>query len=123
MTSDQIANYLQVLRRKSGFSQGDLAILLGIVTESQVSRHERSESIPGLLAALAYEALFGKPISEMFPGLYRTVATGIEERLLHLEKLLQDSSVKGREAEPIARKLEFVCERRNAKPSNATETP
>jgi len=59
MTSDQIANYLQVLRRKSGFSQSDLAILLGIVTESQVSRHERSATVPGLLAALAYVPLSG----------------------------------------------------------------
>jgi len=122
MTSDQIANYLQVLRRKSGFSQGELAILLGVVTESQVSRHEQSISIPGLIAALGYEAFFHKPISEIFPGLYCTVSAGIEERLLQLEKLLQDSSIKGREAEPIARKLEFISERRNTKSSHATET-
>lgn len=122
MTSDQIANHLQILRRKSGFSQDELAVLLGIVTESQVSRHERSESVPGLLAALGYEAFFNKPISEIFPGFYRTVSVGIEERLLHLERLLQDSSIKGREAEPIARKLEFMSERRNTRPSNACET-
>jgi len=122
MTSDQIANYLQVLRRKSGFSQSDLALVLGIVTESQVSRHEQSVTIPGLIAALGYEAFFRRPISEIFPGLYYTVSAGIEERLLQLERLLQDSSIKGREAEPIARKLEFMSERRNAKPSNAAET-
>ena len=122
MTSEQIDSYLQVLRRKSGFSQSDLALVLGIVTESQVSRHEQSVSIPGLLAALGYEAFFHRPISEIFPGFYRTVAVGIEERLLHLERLLQDSSIKGREAEPIARKLEFMSERQNTRPCNANET-
>jgi len=121
MASDQIANYLQVLRRKSGFSQNELALVLGIVTESQLSRHERSVGAPGLLAALAYEALFHKPVSEIFPGFYRTVSAGIEERLDRLEQLLQESSVRGHKAAVIARKLEFMWERRNIEPPHATE--
>jgi DNA-binding XRE family transcriptional regulator len=122
MASNQIANYLQVLRRKSGFSQNELALILGIVTESQLSRHERSASAPGLLAALAYEALFHKPVSEIFPGFYCTVSAGIEERLVRLETLLQESSIRGRKAAAIARKLEFMWERRNVEPSHAIET-
>jgi transcriptional regulator with XRE-family HTH domain len=122
MASDQIANYLQVLRRKSGFSQNELALVLGIVTESQLSRHERSVNAPGLLAALAYEALFHKPVSEIFPGFYRAVSAGIEERLVSLEQLLGESSTRGHKAAAIARKLEFMWERRNVEPSHAIET-
>jgi transcriptional regulator with XRE-family HTH domain len=122
MAPDQIPNYLQVLRRKSGFSQRELALVLGIVTESQLSRHERSVSAPGLLALLAYETLFRKPVSEIFPGIHRTVSTGIEDRLVHLEQLLQGSSVRGHKAAAIARKLEFMWERRNVEPSHASET-
>jgi len=122
MASDQIANYLQVLRRKSGFSQSDLTLVLGIVTESQLSRHERSVSTPDLHTALAYEALFHKPVAAIFPGLYRKVSAGIEDRLVRLERLLQESSVRGHKAAVIARKLEFMGERRNFEPSHAIET-
>ena len=122
MTSDQIANYLQILRRKSGFSQSELALVLGILSESQLSRHERSACVPGLLAALGYEALFHKSISEIFPVFYRTVSVGIEERLVRLERLLQESSTKGRKAAPIAQKLEFMSERRILEPPHAIDT-
>lgn len=119
MASDQIANYLHILRRKSGLSQSDLELVLEIVSESQVSRHERSASIPGLLAALSYEVLFQRPVSEIFPGLRSTLSAGIEGRLLRLERLLHESNSKGRRAEAIARKLEFMCGRRNLEPLNA----
>jgi transcriptional regulator with XRE-family HTH domain len=119
MTSDRVVNYLQVLRRKSGFSQSELALTLGGVSESQISRYERSASMPALIAALGYEALFHQSISEIFPGLYHTVSSGVEERLLRLERLLEESSIKGRRAGPNARKLEFMWERRNHELSNA----
>lgn len=119
MASDQIANYLQVLRRKSGLSQSDLKLVLEVVSETQVSRHERSATIPGLLAALGYEVLFQRPVSEIFPGLCKTLSAGIEERLLRLEGLLNESTCKGRRAESIARKLEFMWERKNPEPPDA----
>jgi transcriptional regulator with XRE-family HTH domain len=122
MATDQIANYLQSLRRRSGFSQSELAHTLGIVSQYQVSRHERSLSAPTLHAALGYEALFRKPVAEIFPGFYETISAGIEDRILAMTKILQDSSVKGRQAEPIARKLEFICERLSPESSNATPT-
>ena len=81
MASDQIANYLLALRKRSGFSQGELARTLGIVSEYQVSRHERSLSTPSLLGALGYAAMFRRSVTEIFPGFNRTISTGIEERL------------------------------------------
>jgi transcriptional regulator with XRE-family HTH domain len=123
MASDQIANYLLALRKRSGFSQGELAEMLGIVSEYQVSRHERSLSTPSLLGALGYAAMFRRSVAEIFPGFYRTISTGIEERLRQMEQQLQASTAKGRDADPIARKLEFMWERRNPDAANGVQTP
>jgi transcriptional regulator with XRE-family HTH domain len=113
MTLEQVASYLRSHRRKSGLSQRELAGILGYLTEVQISRHERSVAIPGLMIVLGYEAIFRVPVSEMFPGLYRTIEAGIEERLAILENELQRSTAKGRQAQSIARKLEWLWERRN----------
>ncbi|HEY5212537.1 MAG TPA: helix-turn-helix transcriptional regulator [Acidobacteriaceae bacterium] len=113
MTREPVANYLRTHRRKSGLSQQELAQILGYLTEIQVSRHERSSTIPGLLIAVGYEVIFHVPLSELFPGLYQTVEANIEDRLDKMEDVLQQSAVKGRSATPIARKLEWLWERRN----------
>lgn len=80
MTSSPVGTYLRFLRRKSGLRQRDLARILGSVP-SQISRHERSRSLPTLMAAFGYQVVFGKPVSEIFPGLYHAVEMSIEERL------------------------------------------
>lgn len=116
MTIEQLANYLRMHRKKSGLSQRELANLLGFLSEIQISRHERSVTIPGLLIALGYEVIFRAPISEVFPGLYQAVETGIEERLANMENELHQSTSKGRKAATIARKLEWLWERRNSNP-------
>jgi DNA-binding XRE family transcriptional regulator len=94
-----------------------LARLLGFRSEVPVSRHEHSSTAPDLQTALSYEAIFRVPISELFPGAYRVVLAGIEEQLASMEEALQQSTVKGRGAAIIARKLEFLCERKIQKPN------
>jgi transcriptional regulator with XRE-family HTH domain len=112
MTAKSIACRLRTLRRKSGLSQIELARLLGYRTEVPVSRHERSVTVPNLRTALGYEVIFRVPISELFPGLYRSMEAGIEQRIAKMEDQLQQSTAKGRKAEPVARRLEFFCERK-----------
>jgi len=113
MTSDPSSAHLRNLRKRSGLSQKELAHILGFRSGVPISRHERSESVPDLLTAFGYEAIFRVPITQMFPGLYETVELGIEERLTNMESELGQSAAIGREAIPVARKLEFLCERRN----------
>jgi transcriptional regulator with XRE-family HTH domain len=113
MVFEQIGNYLRSHRRKSGLSQRELAHIVGFLSGIPVSRQERSVTIPTLLIALGYEAVFRVPVSELFPGLYRTVEASIEEQLESMENELQQSSTKGRQAAFIARKLEWLWERRN----------
>jgi DNA-binding XRE family transcriptional regulator len=113
MTVEQISNYLRSHRRKSGLSQRELAHIVGYDTQAPVSEHERSVAIPALLIALSYEVVFRVPLSELFPALYRTVEVNIEEQLTRMEDELQQSSAKGHRAAYIARKLEWLWERRN----------
>ena len=109
-----MASYLRSHRLKSGMSQRELSDLIGLIGDHQVSNHERSTAIPSLLVAITYQVIFGVPITELFPGLYETIRLAVEERLSEMENALQDSTAKGRKAQVIARKLEWLWERRNS---------
>jgi transcriptional regulator with XRE-family HTH domain len=113
MTSSSVGTYLRFLRRKSGLSQRELALILGSVTASQISRHERSIAPPSLLTAFAYQAVFRMPVSDIFPGLFHAIEDGIEERMNQFEGELNSSTARGRAAAPIARQLEWLYERTN----------
>jgi hypothetical protein len=89
-----------------------MAEIVGLFNEMQVGRHERFDTIPSLMAALSYQAVFRIPVAELFPGLYETIAHGIEERLLALENTLQDSSARGNKANIIATKLVWLNQRK-----------
>lgn len=118
MTSDPNVHHLRSLRMKSGLSQNELADILGSCSGAAVSRHERSISVPDLLTAFGYEAIFQVPISDLFPGIYQTVAIGIEGRLATMEHDLHQKNAKGKEAPFIARKLEFLTVRKTSDLSN-----
>ena len=60
------APYLRALRRRSAFSQEDVAFLLGAFTGTRVSRHETGACAPPLEVALAYEVIFDVAIAEVF---------------------------------------------------------
>ena len=114
MTQNSVGTYLRFIRRKSGLSQRQLAQILGSVTASQISRHERSVTSPSLLAAFGYQVVFRQPASDIFPGFYHAVESGVEERLRELESELSKSVAKGRAAAPIARQLEWFWARKNS---------
>lgn len=103
--------YLRTHRKKSGLTQRELASILGYLSEGQVSRHERGDNIPPLPVAVGYEIVFGVPVSEIFRGVRASVGPAIEARLVGMEQNLKRKSAKGRDANAVARKLEWICER------------
>lgn len=113
MPPKHYGNYLRSLRRMSGLSQHELAEIVGFLTRFQVARHEQSSAIPAFIVAVSYEIVFRTSIRELFPELYRSLETKIEEQLAHMEEKLQESTAKGREATITARKLEWLWSRRN----------
>ena len=119
MSYSSLASYLRYHRKRSGLSQREIAQLLGYPDQEPVSRHERSRSVPPLIIALSYQAIFRVPVADLFPGHYETTKQRIEERLANMEHDLQQRSAKDRDAAMIARKLEWMWERNNPQQSDS----
>jgi transcriptional regulator with XRE-family HTH domain len=111
------ASYLQTHRKRAGLSRREVARLLGLLSENQVGRHERGAFLPTFLVAVSYEIVFQVRIAELFPGAYEAVRREIEERLTAFESELQQSTVTGRKAARVARRLEWLWERKHPEAS------
>lgn len=109
MGAERIGNYVLTHRKRAGLSQSELGRLIGYGGKGSVSRHEKSLALPPLATALCYEAIFGVPVSDLFPGLKLTVRQAVEDRISEFERELQTSSgvLNGQ-----ARKLAWLDERR-----------
>jgi DNA-binding XRE family transcriptional regulator len=110
--NEPLVNYLRAHRRKSGLTQSDLARVLGYDNYGSVSRHERFAAVPSLLMALRYQFLFREPVSQIFAGLNESVEFDLEIKLAEFESYLGTQSARGPRAAAIARKLEWLSERR-----------
>lgn len=105
-------NYIRRHRKKSGLTQQELGRVLGYADEGAVLRHERSATLPPLLTAIAYEAVFHVPVSELFPGLQSAVEQAVNSRLAELESELQTENTKAKRSRLVAQKLAWLDERR-----------
>jgi transcriptional regulator with XRE-family HTH domain len=114
MATHKLENYLRMHRKRSGLTQRDVAFLLGCENGAQVSRYEKRKRVPPLQTALACEAVFGVPVSELFAGLNDATHKRIGKRLLGLRSKLQAQSTEGRsksESRQTARKLDWLAGR------------
>ena len=66
----QKQNSLVLYRRRMGFSQKQVARLLGHRDTSMVSHYEHGRALPPLTAALALEIILRVPVAFLFPGMY-----------------------------------------------------
>ena len=82
--STLIKNYLFRLRRNRGYTQKQLASLLGLRSRKAISDFESGHRLPALRTAASLEIVLGARIAEMYPDLYRELgllAVSREERL------------------------------------------
>ena len=86
--SSKLNNYLRTHRKRAGLSQDEVAYLLGCQGGAKVSRYERFARQPPLQTALAYEAIFGVPVRELFAGLFHRVEGPIVRRAQSLARKL-----------------------------------
>ncbi len=87
--SSQHTNYLRSNRKRLDFSQEEVAFLLGFTGEDKgikVCRNESSARVPNLHVALAYEAIYGRPVRELFSGLYQQIEKMVAERVRILSR-------------------------------------
>ncbi len=123
MATHKLENYLRMYRKRSGLTQRDVAFLLGCQNGAQVSRYEKRKRVPPLRTALACEAVFGIPASQLFAGMHQAAEKEIGKRLLGLRSKLQTQNTEGRmklEARQTARKLEWLAGRLGSKETIGT---
>jgi transcriptional regulator with XRE-family HTH domain len=120
MKHNKPGNYLKAFRRKSGLSQQDLGRLLGYRDAGQVSRHERATSMPPLAAAIAYELIFGVPVTSMFAGMRGEIARDVEAKLEGMKTTLESVSVSPPNASLVAQKLAWLSGRQRGQSSTGS---
>ena len=106
MSSPLLSNYLRANRKRLAFSQDEVAFLLGTQSGAKVCRYERFVREPSLQTALAYEAIFKRTVSELFPGLYQKVEREVAARA----KTLAERADCRRSTQQTARKREAIAE-------------
>lgn len=76
----KLENYLRTYRRRAGFTQGEVAFLLGTRSGTKISRHERAGRDPGLRTILAYQIIFDVGTDQLFAGTYDRVDREVRQR-------------------------------------------
>lgn len=72
-----LKSYMHTHRLRAGFTQSDIAYLIGNESRSQISRYERLEREPTLTAFLMYKLVFQRSDVELYPAL----VAELEERV------------------------------------------
>ena len=75
-----VAHYLRKERVAAALTQADIAALLGIPWKSRIVRYERKGVVPPVRTALAYEAIYRKPLATLLRGTYGPIAAEVRRR-------------------------------------------
>ena len=104
MARQKLQNYLRTYRKRAGFSQDEMAFLLGTRGGSKISLYERFMRGPSLDIVLAYEIIFGKPASRLFAGL----CGEIQQRVVERARVLAHKAKRERPSTENTRKLKVL---------------
>src|SRR5438874_1935251 len=118
VANQPLPNYLRTFRRRFGFSQKEIAILLGGVSGTKISRYENFSRMPNLATVWAYEVVFRRSARELFAGRYVAVSTAVQTRAKDLIDQLSVHSTSSREPH-LDRKLAFLHMILESKQNNA----
>jgi transcriptional regulator with XRE-family HTH domain len=110
----QLQNYLRSNRKRLALSQDEVAFLLGTLSGTQTSRHEMFVREPNLETALAYEAIYQRPVSELFGGLYQE----IEKQVVARAKTLTHRKPRGKPTGQTVRKRQTFINIATRQPTN-----
>ena len=81
--------YLRPQRRRWGFTQKELAFIIGAKSRTGVSRLEHGKRPPSLAAAFALHIVFGTDAAELFPAHFAEVENGVLARAYDLYERMQ----------------------------------
>jgi transcriptional regulator with XRE-family HTH domain len=89
MPTHKLNNYLRAHRKRAGLTQREVAFLLGLKARGPVSELEKRRRVPLLRTAMTLEAIFGIPVSELFPGMRQAMNADVEKRITEFATLLK----------------------------------
>ena len=79
----KLLHYLRNERRRGALTQADVAALLGGPWKGRVSWYERG-ALPPTEVALEYQAILGKPVSELLRGAFQEAEFKVRRRAQEL---------------------------------------
>jgi transcriptional regulator with XRE-family HTH domain len=104
MSHRKLKNYLRTYRRRAGFSQKEVAFLLGAASKGKVSRYEHYIRQPRLQTVFVYELILGATARELFAGIFQEIERTTINRAVLLASKLKQAHPK----RMTARKLELL---------------
>src|SRR5438046_3118434 len=81
--SHKLVHYLRNERRRQGLTQADVATILGGQWKGRVAWYEGG-GLPSTLAALEYEAILVRPVSELLGGAFDQAVFNVRRRAQEL---------------------------------------
>lgn len=118
--SKKVDNYLRLHRRRSAFTQRELAFLLGYRAQSIGSLFERRKRRITLTNAFSYYLIFGVEPKDMFPALFLQAQQDVVVRMQEFHRVLSAKRHCKRTA-PKLRLLERALARSNSAPLHKDE--
>ena len=88
--SRSLPNYLRTFRRRAHLSQADVARLLGGTSGTKIARHETGGRLPTLETALAYAAIYGVDVRDLFAGHYEDQLADVIAQAEILRQMLSE---------------------------------
>lgn len=110
MASHKLPNYLRAHRKRLGFSQRDIAFLLGGRHGSRPSRYEHFSCTPVLRTALALAVILRVSVQELFAGEYQQIEDCVRRQAQQLQDRLATEHPDQRRARKLAQ-LKEICGR------------
>ena len=99
----RIKSYLRMFRRRIGFTQNELAFLLGSKSRTSISRIEQSNRKPSLETLVLAQFIFDVPSLELFP----TFILGLQDAALKRVNELYEE-LQGEPSKATRVKLDFL---------------
>ena len=86
-----LETYLRTYRRQAGFSQKEIAYLLGWHSASKISRFEHCRITPNLQTAFSCEVIFHVPVQQLFAGVFLKVEQKTNRRAQLLLRRMKET--------------------------------
>lgn len=113
MSEQKVPHRLKGERKAWGFTQDELATLLGCRSGNHISRVERAERWPNTHFLIASQILFGRSIEHLFKKVYDTVEEHVvrEAYLFHERLAFNDSPNAKRKRDLLSQVIQAATDR------------